>query len=486
MLENISKIEYSYYNTIYGLNRGDESMYYVYRFLDKAKNVIYVGKSKQDLEQRFRGHLHLPEECYNQVYKIEYVECSTESDMSIKEIYYINKYRNTNIFFNVLDTTELPTSVEFNDKWKQYKGPLGAHFHKSINYKKGYASEKTIRYNKDGSIDKRKTNKKKGDSSFVEGFSSEDVDLIIKQLIKSINDATNNNQEQIRFRNLIMFMISINLPLKTNDFLNLKYKDLFDSKDKLKSVDMKLSRFYKDEILKVPLRKNVRKIILAYKQRYNMTYDKNAEDYLFLSREHQIISPISWGRILSDTAKAAGITKSIGAESIRKTYGINAYTNSEDKLGALLFLGELWGHIREAQIIKYLNLTEDSIDYKYYFGEEYAIGKVSLSKIKCLRSSDALSKQTPSSFLSSSRIAPTPPKKDVIKKESKKEKPEKINRFWSADKKLEIIEKHLVQKIPQKVLAQEYNVDAGAISRWISIYKQFGKEALKDKRFKAK
>ena len=42
-------------------------MYYVYRFLDKAKNVIYVGKSKQDIEQRFRGHLHLPEECYNQV-----------------------------------------------------------------------------------------------------------------------------------------------------------------------------------------------------------------------------------------------------------------------------------------------------------------------------------------------------------------------------------------------------------------------------------
>lgn len=125
-------------------------MYYVYRFLDKSKNVIYVGKSKQDLEQRFRGHLHLPDECYDLVYKIEYIECSTESDMSIKEIYYINKYRNENFYFNVLDIAELPTSVVFNDKWKMYKGPLGAHFHKSINYKKGYTSEKQIRYNKDG------------------------------------------------------------------------------------------------------------------------------------------------------------------------------------------------------------------------------------------------------------------------------------------------------------------------------------------------
>ena len=76
-------------------------MYYVYRFVDKENNIFYVGKSKQALEQRFRGHLHLPKECYELVYKIEYVECITESDMSIKEIYYINKYRNNSIFFNI-------------------------------------------------------------------------------------------------------------------------------------------------------------------------------------------------------------------------------------------------------------------------------------------------------------------------------------------------------------------------------------------------
>ncbi len=456
-------------------------MFYVYRFLDKTKNVIYVGKSKQDLEQRFRGHLHLPEECYDQVYKIEYIECSTESDMSIKEIYYINKYRNTNFFFNVLDTTELPTSVTFDDKWKQYKGPLGSHFHKSINYKKGYTSEKTVRYNKDGSIDKRKTNKKKGDSSFVEGFTSDEVDLIIKQLIKNINEATNNNQEQIRFRNLMMFMLSINLPLKTNDFLNLKYKDLFDSKDKLKSVEMKLSRFYKDTILKVPLRKNVRKIILAYTQRYNMSYSENSEDYLFLSREHQIISPISWGRILLDTSKAAGITKSIGAESIRKTYGINVYTRSEDKLNALLFLGELWGHIREAQIIRYLNLSEDEIDYKYYFGEAYAIGKVSLSKIKCLKNNDESSKKDliPDT-LSKKRFAQIPKKTiNPSKKTSKKKR-----QVFPVEKKVEIIKKNLNDKILIKTLAEEYKISMNTICNWITLYKKYGESGLEDRRYK--
>ena len=104
-------------HTIY---KSGDKMYYVYRFLDKAKNIIYVGKSKQELEQRFRGHSHLPSECYDLVYKIEYIECKTESDMSIKEIYYINKYKNNeHYYFNVLDMTELPDSVDFNDKWKK-------------------------------------------------------------------------------------------------------------------------------------------------------------------------------------------------------------------------------------------------------------------------------------------------------------------------------------------------------------------------------
>ena len=131
-------------------------MYYVYRFLDKSKNIIYVGKSKQELEKRFSRHLHLPDDCYKLVRKIEYIECTTETDMSIKEIYYINKYKNDGGYFNILDIGELPTSVVFDDKWKTYRGPLDSHFSNSLNYIKGYSKEKEIRYNKDGTIDKRK------------------------------------------------------------------------------------------------------------------------------------------------------------------------------------------------------------------------------------------------------------------------------------------------------------------------------------------
>lgn len=361
-------------------------MYYVYRFLDKSQNVIYVGKSKQDLEIRFLGHLHLPKECYVKVHKIQFISCKTESDMSIKEIYYINKYKSTeHYFFNVLDTTEIPKSVKFDDKWKMYRGPLPAHFSRSINFKKGYTTQKEVRYNKDGSIDKRKAQKEKGVSDYVEGFDSKEVDLIINYLIDEINNAENNNQQQIRFRNLVMFVLGINLPLKPSEFLSLKYGELFDKKDIPQNYELSLGRYQQDEVISIPLKSNVKEVLSAYRKKYKLCYKNNAEEPMFLSREHQILSVGSWGRILSMASESVGIKKNIGAESLRKTYGLNIYKKSKNKNKALLFMGEFWGQVREAKIIRYLGLADDKIDFNYYLGEVFALGNVDLKKIKCLK-----------------------------------------------------------------------------------------------------
>ena len=454
-------------------------MFYVYRFLDKEKNIIYVGKSKQELDERFSRHLHLPDECYNSVHKIEYIQCSTESDMSIKEIYYINKYKGDHFYFNVSDMAELPTSVVFEDKWKLYRGPLGSQFKKSINYVRGYTKETRERYKKDGSLDKRKSNKQKGDSSFVEGFTKEEVDLITKEMIKSINDATNDNKQQISFRNLVLFVLGINLPLRTNDLLFLKYKDLFNSNDSVKSIDMKLGRVHKDETIEIPLRKSARKVLIAYTEKYGLTYAKNSEDYLFLSRKHQVLSPAAWWRILDEATKAAGINKNIGAESVRKTYGLNVYANTEDKLNALLFLSELWGQTREGNIIKYLSLSNGEIDFNLYFGETYSLGNISLSKIRCLKKQSTNKEKVLVIENSQDETEKKPPPKPKMKQG-------KTNRKWTVEEKLEVVEMNLTKKVPQKVLAKEYNVDAGAISRWISAYKSFGKDGLLDKRQKSK
>ena len=106
---------------------------------------------------------------------------------------------------------------------------------------------------------------------------------------------------------------------------------------------------------------------------------------MFVSRKHQIVTLVSWGRILSMASESVNIQKNIGAESLRKTYGLNIYKKSKNKNKALLFLGELWGQVREAKIIRYLGLADGKIDFDYYLGETFALGNVDLKKIKCLK-----------------------------------------------------------------------------------------------------
>lgn len=452
-------------------------MFFVYRFLDKSNSVIYVGKSKQELQSRFMRHTHLPNECYSMVRKIEYIECPTEADMSIKEIYYINLYRNNPINFNVLDVTTLPTTIEFNDKWKTYKHSLPEHFCNSINVEKGYSKDKEVKFNKDGTISKRKTNKGKGSESFVEGLTREEVDLMVASLIDKINNAENNNQEQIRFRNLLMFVLGVNLPIKTSNFLELKYSDLFDEHDNIKPYSLVLGRFQKDEVIDIPLKKVVKNVLLAYAKYSGINYANNANDSLFQSRKHQIITPIAWGHILKTTASEVGISKNIGAETVRKTYGLNIFSTSEDKLNALLFLGKLWGQSRESQVISYLNLTNDDIDMDYYLGETFSLCTIELSELHCVQKEEVESGNAPNPMVEEHKK--TEEKKIEAFNEDSTTK--RTYRRWSKDKKLEIVKKYYSQDISVKELAKEYDLDAGNLSRWISAYCKLGVAAFDEK-----
>lgn len=90
--------------------------YYVYRFKDENNNIIYVGKTT-NLDQRFKKHEHLTKN----VKSIEYIEYETESDMSWKEIYYINLYKNDKTTNIASIYNGKPKEIEFGDKWLKYK-----------------------------------------------------------------------------------------------------------------------------------------------------------------------------------------------------------------------------------------------------------------------------------------------------------------------------------------------------------------------------
>lgn len=103
-------------------------MYYVYRFIDKNENIIYIGKSNRidlRIKEHFSNYGHLPKECYENTIRVECIEFSTKVEMDIKEIYYINKFK-PEYNKNYKDGEESPNlaALENNDVWSIYQdGP---------------------------------------------------------------------------------------------------------------------------------------------------------------------------------------------------------------------------------------------------------------------------------------------------------------------------------------------------------------------------
>lgn len=101
-----------------------------------GEKIVYLGRTRQNLQQRIRGHFfakprHRKIDIFA-VSKIDYAEFTTQADMFLYEIYYINKFKPP---LNVDDvagdklTVCLP-EVEWKtyecvliDKWKEQIDP---------------------------------------------------------------------------------------------------------------------------------------------------------------------------------------------------------------------------------------------------------------------------------------------------------------------------------------------------------------------------
>ena len=89
-------------------------------------SIVYVGRTKQPLQDRIRGHLFAKPMHrainINLITKIEYSSFTTEADMNLYEIYFILKWHPQ---FNVDDKTRDYPTVELPDvKWTEFRTPL--------------------------------------------------------------------------------------------------------------------------------------------------------------------------------------------------------------------------------------------------------------------------------------------------------------------------------------------------------------------------
>lgn len=221
------------------------------------------------------------------------------------------------------------------------------------------AKKPEVRYNKDGTIDKRHSNRVSGISSTVYPFSVEEVSLITNVFNERIKEATNDNQKQIACRNKMLFLIAINIGLRASDLVQLRYSYFYNDDMSFKKyyelVPKKQTKYRK--FVKIFFNQTVKKAIENYVNEYPV---ENLDDYLFKSRKGD--NPITerglW-KIIVDVAADAGIDKNVGSHSLRKTWARTIYDRAEDKSDALVMLQECLRHSDSLTTLRYISIMDE-------------------------------------------------------------------------------------------------------------------------------
>lgn len=224
------------------------------------------------------------------------------------------------------------------------------------------SKKKEVRYNKDGSIDKRHPNKVAGKSSEVYPFTTEEIESMIYLFNKRIEDAPDGNKIQIACRNKMLFLIGINLSLRISDLVSLKWnfflKEDMTFRESYKIQPKKTKKYGKF----VPLYFNevVQKTITNYIEQYPI---KDMDDYVFKSREgNGAITERSAWKIIVDAANEVGIEHNVGTHSLRKTFGYHVWHNAKDKEKALVMLMVIFNHSSVATTKKYIGIMSEEVE----------------------------------------------------------------------------------------------------------------------------
>lgn len=216
-----------------------------------------------------------------------------------------------------------------------------------------------VKYNKDGSIDKRHSNRVSGVSSTVYPFSVEEIKTIINVFNKRIEEATNANQKQIACRNKMLFLIGVNVGLRASDLMQLRWSYFYKSDMTFKESYILQPKKQKKtgKFVKIFFNKTVKKAIENYVNDYPV---ENLDDYLFKSRKgNNPITERGLWKIIVDAAADAEIDKNVGSHSLRKTWARTIYDNAEDKSDALVMLQECLKHSDSLTTLRYIAIMDE-------------------------------------------------------------------------------------------------------------------------------
>lgn len=222
------------------------------------------------------------------------------------------------------------------------------------------SKKQEVRYNKDGSIDKRHSNAVAGVSCEVYPFTTqEEIKAIIDVFNKRIEEADTDNHRMIACRNKMMFLIGINVGLRASDLTQLRWSYFYNK-------DMTFKEFYvlqpkktrkTGKFVKIFFNQTVKKAIENYVSEYPI---QDMDDYMFRSRKGDVpITEKGLRRIIVDVSADAGIEKNVGSHSLRKTWAYTIWHNAEDKSKALVMIQQCLNHSDSITTMRYIGIMDE-------------------------------------------------------------------------------------------------------------------------------
>ena len=168
-------------------------------------------------------------------------------------------------------------------------------------------------------------------------------------------------------RDLLMFVLGINIGLRASDLLSLKWEQLLDSDGTITdgiSVQMDGITVKEDKTNKFRtfyLNESCKKAIQTYLEKHTVS----PSDYVFASQKGGTIEVRSANKILKTAAKACGIKFNVGTHSMRKTFGYHQLKAHADDALFLCQLQQMFNHTSPYVTLRYCGLEGEQVA-KYY------------------------------------------------------------------------------------------------------------------------
>lgn len=205
-----------------------EKHYYIYRFLNKNNEVLYVGKTYNELLKRILGHVNLKlltDSQLREIDKIQFIEISNAFDWHILEIFYIN-------YFKAKYNKEFQCQEELF-KIINTKEIVGKYCWKDIITKKEFLEileNSKNKYRRDGILKVQK-----------------EIQLTQKEFNKLCNELQKSKRKSDKINWLLINLLAYtNIGLK--NILMLKWKDI-KNKININHIPVELITFYKENII---------------------------------------------------------------------------------------------------------------------------------------------------------------------------------------------------------------------------------------------